>query len=129
MLDHVSLYVSDYDVAKEFYVRALSPLGIEVVMERDKLCGMGTAGRPFFWFGQRGGVSAPVHVALSAADRATVDVFHRAALSAGGTDNGAPGVRPHYHEQYYSAFVLDPDGHNIEAVCHRPDRVRAGGDG
>ena len=83
-------------------------------------CGFGEAGKPDFWIGGEGGLKGILHVALAAADRATVDAFHRAALVAGGRDNGAPGLRPHYHANYYGAFVLDPDGHNVEAVCHRP---------
>jgi catechol 2,3-dioxygenase-like lactoylglutathione lyase family enzyme len=120
MLDHVSLSVSDYARSKAFYDRALAPLGIKVMMGGDGFAGYGDT-RPFFWIGQGPGASGPVHVALSSPDRATVDAFHAAALAAGGKDNGAPGIRAHYHPTYYGAFVLDPDGHNIEAVSHAPD--------
>jgi catechol 2,3-dioxygenase-like lactoylglutathione lyase family enzyme len=82
--------------------------------------GFGKQGKPDFWIGGEGGLKATLHVAIAADDRDTVDAFHRAALAAGGHDNGAPGVRPQYHPNYYGAFVLDPDGHNIEAVCHAP---------
>jgi len=125
MLDHVGFGVSDYARSKSFYQQALAPLGITVVMEvtpqqtgGHAAAGFGKQGKPFFWIGG-GDVAARVHVAFAADSRAEVDAFHRAALAAGGRDNGAPGLRPHYHPNYYGAFVLDPDGHNIEAVCHR----------
>jgi catechol 2,3-dioxygenase-like lactoylglutathione lyase family enzyme len=101
MLDHVGVRVSDFERSKRFYEEALSPLGYELI-----------------WIGQ-GEPGDPIHVAFSAADRATVKAFHEAALAAGGRDNGRPGLRPEYHPSYYAAFVLDPDGNNIEAVCHR----------
>jgi catechol 2,3-dioxygenase-like lactoylglutathione lyase family enzyme len=122
VLDHVALGVADYSRSKAFYEAALAPLGYEVLMEIGGLaCGMGTEGKPYFWIGTRD-PSAPVHVAFTSPDRATVDAFHRAAIAAGGRDNGAPGLREHYHPSYYGAFVLDPDGNNIEAVCHQPER-------
>jgi catechol 2,3-dioxygenase-like lactoylglutathione lyase family enzyme len=121
MIDHVILNVSDYEAAKRFYTGALEPLGVEVVMEFERFCGLGNKGKPDLWIGERGEPSAPVHVAIASPDRATVDAFYEAALAAGGRDNGAPGLRPQYHEQYYGAFVLDPDGNNIEAVCHKPE--------
>ena len=123
MLDHIGIGVTDYEKAKAFYDLALAPLGIAKVMEvtaaesgHSDAAGYGKE-RPFFWFG-RVERTTPVHIAFTAPDRATVDAFYRAALAAGGSDNGAPGPRPHYHADYYGAFVLDPDGHNIEAVCH-----------
>jgi catechol 2,3-dioxygenase-like lactoylglutathione lyase family enzyme len=128
MLDHVGFSVSDYERAKAFYARALAPLGYTLIMEvgADRTeagapaAGFGAGGKPDFWIGGEGGINLPLHIAITAKDRATVDAFHRAALAAGGRDNGAPGLRPHYHPNYYGAFVLDPDGHNIEAVCHAP---------
>ena len=126
MLDHVGFSVSDFAHAKAFYERALAPLVYRLVMETiaqqtGKLAaGFGANGKPDFWIGGEGQLEKPVHIALLAKDRATVDEFYRAALAAGGRDNGSPGLRPHYHPNYYSAFVLDPDGHNIEAVCHTP---------
>ena len=120
MLDHVKLNVRYFDASRRFYVEALAPLGYEVVMEFDRVCGLGEGGKPDFWVAEQGEPGAPVHVALASPDRATVDAFHAAALAAGGSDNGSPGLRPHYHEHYYGAFVHDPDGNNIEAVCHRP---------
>ena len=121
MLDHLGLNVSDLARSKAFYEAALAPLGISVQLEfEDFAVGFGAGGKPFFWIGRRDPVSSGTHVALTAGDRATVDAFHAAALAAGGTDNGAPGLRPHYHEHYWGAFVIDPDGHNIEAVCHEP---------
>jgi catechol 2,3-dioxygenase-like lactoylglutathione lyase family enzyme len=126
MIDHVGFPVSDYARSKAFYERALAPLGYGVVMEVGNnemgapAVGFGIGGNPDFWIGGEGNVGNPVHVAIVAKDRAVVDAFYTAALAAGGRDNGAPGLRPHYHPNYYAAFVLDPDGHNIEAVCHLP---------
>jgi catechol 2,3-dioxygenase-like lactoylglutathione lyase family enzyme len=120
MLDHVGLRVSDYARSKRFYERALAPLGYRVMLEfGGDAAGFG-AERPDFWISP-GAPAAPLHVAFTCPDRATVDAFYRAALEAGGRDNGAPGLRPEYHPTYYGAFVLDPDGHNVEAVCHRPE--------
>jgi catechol 2,3-dioxygenase-like lactoylglutathione lyase family enzyme len=126
MIDHIGFSVSDFAKAKAFYEKALAPLGIRVLMEvtaemtgGEAHVGFGDT-RPFFWIGTGKAHSPGVHIAFTAPDRATVDAFHKAALAAGGKDNGAPGLRPHYHENYYGAFVLDPDGHNIEAVCHNP---------
>jgi catechol 2,3-dioxygenase-like lactoylglutathione lyase family enzyme len=124
MLDHVGFPVSDYARAKAFYEKALAPLGYVLVMEvaqpenDSPAAGFGAGGKPDFWIGGEGGLNRAVHLAIAAKDRAAVDAFHRAAMAAGGRDNGAPGLRPHYHPNYYAAFVLDPDGHNIEAVCH-----------
>ena len=128
MIDHIGFPVSDYERAKAFYTRALAPLGYSLIMEigADKTesasaaAGFGANGKPDFWIGGEGGIDRPLHVAIAAKDRASVDAFHAAALAAGGRDNGRPGLRPHYHPQYYGAFVLDPDGHNIEAVCRTP---------
>ena len=120
MLDHVTINVSDFDAALSFYTHALAPLGVEVVLERQRMAGLGNDGKPELWIAERDEPSAPVHVALSAPDHDTVDAFFAAALEVGGSDNGGPGMRPHYHESYYGAFVLDPDGNNIEAVCHEP---------
>ena len=125
MLDHVSLRVGDFARSRAFYERALAPLGITALMGVDAAQSGGTSHlgfgdtRPFFWIGSGDGAARTnTHVAFSAPTRAIVDAFHAAALAAGGIDNGAPGLRPHYHAQYYGAFVLDPDGYNIEAVCH-----------
>jgi catechol 2,3-dioxygenase-like lactoylglutathione lyase family enzyme len=126
MLDHAGFPVSDYTRSKAFYVRALAPLGYVLVMEvaqtenDSPAAGFGANGKPDFWIGGEGGLNKPIHVAIAAKDHATVDAFYRAAIAAGGKDNGSPGLRPHYHANYYGAFVLDPDGHNIEAVCHAP---------
>jgi catechol 2,3-dioxygenase-like lactoylglutathione lyase family enzyme len=120
-LDHVGLDVSDYEASKSFYEQALAPLGMKLMMEPIVgVCGFGDD-FPFFWIGKRGiGPQSGTHVAFRVDDRATVDAFHAAALAAGGTDNGGPGVREIYHPHYYGAFVLDPDGNNVEAVCHTP---------
>ncbi len=123
MLDHVGLDVADYDRSKAFYSKALAPLGLELVMEPvPGIGGFGERQRPFFWIvtGRRSAQSG-VHVAFTAETRAAVDAFHAAALEAGATDNGAPGVREIYHPAYYGAYVLDPDGNNVEAVSHRPE--------
>jgi catechol 2,3-dioxygenase-like lactoylglutathione lyase family enzyme len=120
MIDHVGLGVSDLDASKAFYLQALRPLGYQLLMERDGSAGFGADGKPDFWVHVNRPLSGPVHVAIASPDRATVDAFHAAGLAAGGRDNGAPGLRPHYHQEYYGAFVLDPDGNNVEAVCHRP---------
>jgi catechol 2,3-dioxygenase-like lactoylglutathione lyase family enzyme len=115
----VGLAVSDLAAARAFYVAALEPLGFGVVMEFPGVIALGLAGQPELWMHQ-GAPSAPIHIAFHAADRARVDAFHAAALAAGGTDNGAPGLRPQYHPGYYGAYVLDPDGNNVEAVHHGP---------
>jgi len=119
MLDHIVINVSDLAASKAFYVQALAPLGISTQLEFPGALGMGRNGKPAFWLRPGGGAEA-VHVAFAAPDRATVDAFHDAALAAGGSDNGGPGLREIYHPTYYGAFVLDPDGHNVEAVCHGP---------
>jgi len=126
MIDHIGLRVSDYPKSKAFYQKALAPLGYELIMEFGPEAGIdyqgagfGAKGKPDFWIG-RGQGNGPMHVAFVAADRKTVDAFHSAALAAGGKDNGGPGLREQYHPTYYGAFVLDPDGNNVEAVCHKP---------
>ncbi|MDQ0469058.1 VOC family protein [Labrys wisconsinensis] len=127
MLDHIGFPVSDLARSRAFYVAALAPLGFGVQWEvtpemsgGDSHVGFGPPGRPHFWIGTGRPLQGRLHVALVAVDRPAVDAFHAAALAAGGTDNGPPGIRAHYHPDYYGAFVLDPDGHNVEAVCHRP---------
>ena len=120
MIDHVTANVDDFEQAKTFYSAALAPLGYSLRMEFDTAAGFGTGDdTPDFWIGTREGRGA-THVAFTAPDRASVDAFHAAAVGAGGNDNGAPGVRPRYHETYYAAFVHDAAGNNIEAVCHLP---------
>ena len=120
-LDHVGLDVSDYAASKAFYEQALAPLAMKLMMEPVPAVGGFGDDFPFFWIGQRDrGPESGVHVAFRVEDRETVDAFHAAALAAGGTDNGEPGVREIYHPHYYGAFVLDPDGNNVEAVCHAP---------
>lgn len=125
MLDHIGFSVSNYARSKSFYVQALTPLGYMLVMEvasehsgGKSHAGFGTEGRPRFWIGEGSPDKGSMHIAFKANTRKAVEAFYEAALKAGGKDNGAPGFRPHYHENYYGAFVLDPDGHNIEAVCH-----------
>ena len=130
MIDHVGFKVSDYAASKAFYGRALAPLGYGLVMEvtpemtggDSHHAGFGANGKPDFWIGSSSSPTREgLHVALVARSRADVDAFHAAALAAGARDNGAPGLRSVYHPNYYGAFVIDPDGHNIEAVCHAPE--------
>jgi catechol 2,3-dioxygenase-like lactoylglutathione lyase family enzyme len=124
MIDHIGVSVSDYQASKAFYLAALAPLGYGVVMEvaqAGPAAGLGEGGKPDFWIAAGAAMTPPAHIAFRARDRATVRAFHEAALAAGGRYNGPPGLRPHYHANYYGAFVLDPDGHNVEAVCHHPD--------
>jgi catechol 2,3-dioxygenase-like lactoylglutathione lyase family enzyme len=120
-LDHVTLRVRDLTRSRAFYVAVLAPLGISVLMEEQGAVGFGKSGKPQFWLGPADAPSGPMHVAFVAANRAEVRAFYAAALAAGGTDNGPPGLRPQYHANYYGAFVLDPDGNNAEAVCRLPE--------
>ncbi len=123
MFDHVKFGVSDFAASKAFFLAALEPLGVAVVSEGPptygvELCAGGNASSLCLY--QTDEKPAHLHLAFTAANRGQVDAFYRAALNAGGTDHGAPGLRPHYHANYYAAFVIGPDGHNIEAVCHEP---------
>jgi catechol 2,3-dioxygenase-like lactoylglutathione lyase family enzyme len=118
MLDHVTIAVGDLERPKAFYDAALQPLGIaRLYADGEAFAGYGMVRRAFFWIGRRDALATGTHIAFVATNRATVDAFYRAAIAAGGRDNGAPGLRPRYHPDYYGAFVLDPDGHNIEAIC------------
>jgi catechol 2,3-dioxygenase-like lactoylglutathione lyase family enzyme len=120
-LDHIGLDVTDYERSKAFYLRALEPLGLRLMMEPVPRVGGFGSDFPFFWIGERSrGPQTGVHVAFRVDSRSLVDDFHAAARAAGGTDNGGPGLREIYHPNYYGAFVLDPDGNNVEAVCHAP---------
>ena len=118
MLDHLTLTARDFQRSLDFYTRALAPLGYGVSMRFEQFVGLGTKRKPSFWLKPGPVPTTPLHLAFVATSRAGVDGFHAAALAAGGQDNGPPGLRPHYHRNYYGAFVMDPDGHNIEAVCH-----------
>ena len=122
MFDHVGVNVRDYATSRAFYERALAPLGYRVVMAFDewKAAGLGAADAPELWISQREPYGTGTHLAFRCDDRAAVVAFHEAALDAGGLDNGAPGIREHYHPDYYAAFVHDLDGNNVEAVCHAP---------
>lgn len=135
MIDHIGLRVADLAKSRAFYDAAFAPLGIDVVMSvgaeitgGSEVLGYGPsadgrdiqAGKPSFWIGEDQALTGPLHIAFTAQTRAAVDAFYAAALAAGGKDNGAPGIRPHYHPNYYGAFVFDPDGRNVEAVCHAP---------
>lgn len=128
MIDHLGVSVSDFARSKQFYLAALAPIGFELLLEfpvavtgRVDTAGFGVAPKPEFWVSSGGSANGGgVHVAFRVEQRALVDAFYAAAIEAGGRDNGAPGIRAHYHADYYGAFVLDPDGHNIEVVCHQP---------
>lgn len=128
MLDHIGLSVSDLARSRTFYDAVMPAIGASCVMVVTlgetggtyEGAGYGRDGKPSFWIGSGGRTKGSLHIAFAVEDRAQVDAFYTTALAAGATDNGAPGLRPHYHPNYYAAFVLDPDGHNIEAVCHTP---------
>ena len=119
-IDHIGLAVADYERSKAFYQRCLAPLGMSLIVEIDGWAGFGRGDKADFWFGPDQVVAVPMHIAFHADSRAAVDAFYEAGLDAGGEDNGAPGLREIYHPDYYGAFLIDPDGHNIEAVCHTP---------
>lgn len=125
MIDHTGVAVGNYQRSKKFYSDALAAIGYELIVEfpasvtgSEDVAGFGEGGKPDFWVVSGTPNKPPVHVAFRVTNRAAVDAFHKAAIAAGGTDNGQPGLRPHYHPNYYAAFVRDLDGHNIEAVCH-----------
>jgi catechol 2,3-dioxygenase-like lactoylglutathione lyase family enzyme len=126
MIDHTGVNASDFGRSRAFYLEALAPLGYRLILELpgdlapEGVMGIGVPPKPDFWVAGGEPQSPRLHVAFRAANRSQVDAFHQAALAAGGRENGPPGPRPHYHPDYYGAFVLDPDGHNIEAVCHDP---------
>ena len=123
MIHHIDFAVTDFARSREFYIRALAPLGLTLLIDRRhgrELSGFGVPPDPELWIRQGSLLTPRLHVALAAPSRAAVDAFHAAALEAGGRDQGAPGLRPRYAEHYYAAYVLDPDGHNIEAVCRLP---------
>ncbi len=121
MIDHVGISVKNLETSKAFFKAALEPLGYSLKYEWDGGAGLGTEKFTDFWLKSETPVSGPIHLAFSAKNRKTVDAFYKAAMQAGGRDNGGPGLRPDYHENYYGAFVFDPDGNNIEAVCHLPE--------
>ncbi len=117
IFDHIVLSVKNHKKSKEFYLNVLEALGIKFIREEDACIGFGTNGKPSLWLCNDDIVQTPMHIAFVAQDRKSVDAFHAAALAAGGKDNGGPGLRKNYQPNYYAAFVIDPDGHNIEAVC------------
>jgi catechol 2,3-dioxygenase-like lactoylglutathione lyase family enzyme len=121
LIDHIGLAVSDYDDAKRFFLSALAPLGIELVIEVAGWAGLGKGDKAEFWFGPHDQAQRPMHIAFAAENRDQVRAFYAAAIAAGGSDNGPPGIREIYHPNYFGAFVLGPDGHNVEAVCHKPE--------
>lgn len=118
MLDHIGLEVRSTDVAKRFYQGVLAPLAYALVEEKRGWIGFGPPGKPLFWIHQSEKPATPIHIAFVARTRKAVDEFYAAAIAIGASGNGEPGLREHYHANYYGAFVLDPDGNNVEAVCH-----------
>lgn len=124
MIDHIAITVKNYDKCKQFYIDVLKVLGFELAMDLEiegkYYAGFGSKDMPAFWLYKGEKTEPRVHVAFHAESRDKVDAFYAAAIKAGGIDNGKPGIREHYHPNYYGAFVLDPEGHNIEAVCHKP---------
>lgn len=128
MIDHTGVSASNFDKSKAFYTQALSAIGYALLLEfpasvtgHTDVAGFGEPPKADFWINKGAPNNPPVHVAFRVSSRAVVDAFYKTARAAGGRDNGAPGIRPHFHEHYYGAFVLDPDGNNIEAVCHSPE--------
>jgi len=119
MIDHITVRVRDVQKSKAFFGAALAPLGYEVLKEYGDVIGLGADKKPDFWIAP--GKQEPLHLAFAAKDRKTVDAFYKAAIKAGAKDNGMPGIRKEYHPNYYGAFVIDPEGHNLEAVCHKPE--------
>ncbi|MEZ2300101.1 VOC family protein [Variovorax sp. RCC_210] len=120
MFDHIGIRASNSEASETFFLRALAPLGVTVAMKGPHGAGLGKNGKPSLWIYEGEACPVPLHLAFTAEHRSQVDAFHRAAIEAGGKDNGAPGLRAHYHPHYYAAFVIAPDGHNVEAVCHVP---------
>jgi len=118
IIDHAGFSISDPERSKAFYTQALAPLNISIVMEMQGWMGFGANEKPEFWIGPAEKPHPPTHIAFAAETREQVDAFYAAALAAAGKDNGKPGIREDYHPNYYAAYVIDPDGHNIEAVCH-----------
>jgi catechol 2,3-dioxygenase-like lactoylglutathione lyase family enzyme len=125
MIDHFTLTVTDLGRSKKFYSTALAPLGYRLLMDFGEFVGFGDEKKPYFWLKEGLEASRPMHIAFRASDRAAVDAFHAAALSAGARDDGRPGIREMYHPNYYGAFVIELDGHPIEAVCHRAQAAPA----
>ncbi|SJN54783.1 Glyoxalase/Bleomycin resistance protein/Dioxygenase superfamily protein [Vibrio ruber DSM 16370] len=131
MFDHLSTYAIDYEATKAFYAAAFAPLGYGLQMEfvaewneefpQQRMCAFGPQDKPAFWIIETKASFTPRHIAFSASSRQQVDQFYDQAMAHGGQDNGKPGLRPMYHEHYYGAFTLDPDGNNVEAVCHEPE--------
>lgn len=121
IIDHIGVAVADYQQSKAFYLAALAPLRIALVVEEEHgWCGLGRDGKPELWIGEAQAPHPPMHIAFAAQGREQVRAFHEAAVKAGGRDNGPPGLREIYHPNYFGAFVICPNGHNIEAVCHQP---------
>lgn len=119
IFDHIGIGASNLEASRAFFLQSLAPLGVGIVMQGPGFIGLGRGQKPSLWLAEAADQPAPLHLAFAAEDRRQVDEFYRAALAAGGKDNGPPGLRSHYHANYYAAFVIGPDGHNVEAVCHK----------
>ena len=121
MFDHIGIFARNVEISEPFFLTALAPLGVNIAMKGPHGSGLGKNGKPSLWIYESQVGPIPMHLAFTAERRSQVDAFHRAAIAAGAKDNGAPGLRTHYHPHYYAAFVISPDGHNVEAVCHLPE--------
>jgi len=121
VIDHIGIKVSNYKESKNFYKKVLDPLGYKLIMEMMGYAGFGVGKKAEFWMSEGNTAISPIHIAFNAENREQVDQFYKSAIDAGAKDNGAPGIRTIYHPDYYGAFVIGPDGHNIEAVCHKPE--------
>jgi len=121
MFDHIGIRTRNSEASEAFFLRALAPLGVSIAMKGPHGAGLGMNGKPSLWIYESQERPTPLHLAFTAKRRSQVDAFYRAAMEAGGQDNGAPGLRTHFHPHYYAAFVIGPDGHNVEAVCHLPE--------
>ena len=123
IIDHIGIAVSDLDVSLAFFTKALAPLGIQLIAKDQGWVGFGRGSKADFWFGLDNSATGPMHIAFTAKSREQVNQFYKAAIEAGAKDNGEPGLRDKYHPNYYGAFVIGPDGHNIEAVCHHEENA------
>ena len=121
MFDHIGIGVSNLKQSRDFFVKALAPVGMEVLAEYPDTVGLGRKPDACLWLGVAKGDTMPIHVAFTAQERSQVDEFYRLAIAAGAKDNGPPGLRPDYSPTYYAAFVIGPDGHNVEVVCHKAE--------
>lgn len=123
MFDHIGIHARNREASETFFLCALAPLGVSIAMKGPHGAGLGKNGKPLLWIYETQDTPTPLHLAFTAERHSQVDAFHCAAIEAGGRDNGPPGLRTHYHPHYYAAFIISPDGHNVEAVCHLPENA------